>query len=151
MEDLPLSRTAALVPELGHNTDDDVVTMQPVMQSLNSLSPVKLHDSHSVWLIQYTKQVINQDQCLASDLVLMILLAAHDVDEVMIWANNKIELEENLNRWHNLSKQYGLKINKNKTIALSIARWGQIRAIKKKKKKSVEISQQKISILKEFC
>ena len=39
----------------------------------------------------------------------------------MIWANDKIELKENLNGWHNISKQKGLKINKNKTVDLKIS------------------------------
>ena len=33
----------------------------------------------------------------------------------MLWTNEKMELEEHLNGWHNISKQYSLNINKNKT------------------------------------
>ena len=45
-----------------------------------------------------------------------------DDTKVFVYANHKIKVVENLNRWHNISKQYGLKINNNKTIILKIRR-----------------------------
>jgi type IV secretory pathway VirB4 component len=39
-------------------------------------------------------------------------------DDVLIWGNNIEELEDKVNEWSNISKEFGLKINLDKTVML---------------------------------
>jgi hypothetical protein len=43
-------------------------------------------------------------------------------DDVMIWRNNIKDLEDKVNEWSNTSKEFGLKINLDKTVMLKISR-----------------------------
>jgi hypothetical protein len=43
-------------------------------------------------------------------------------DDVMIWGNNIKDLEDKVNEWSNISKEFGLKINLDKTLMLKISR-----------------------------
>jgi hypothetical protein len=40
----------------------------------------------------------------------------------MIWGNKIKVLEDKVNEWNNISKEYGLKINLDKTFMLKISR-----------------------------
>jgi hypothetical protein len=50
------------------------------------------------------------------------LKALEYADDVMIWGNNIKDLEDKVNEWCNISKEFGLKINLNKTVMLKICR-----------------------------
>jgi hypothetical protein len=43
-------------------------------------------------------------------------------DDVMIWGNNIKDLADKVNEWSNISKEFGLKINLDKTVMLKISR-----------------------------
>jgi hypothetical protein len=43
-------------------------------------------------------------------------------DDVMIWGKNIKDLEGKVNEWSNISKEFGLKINLDKTVMLKISR-----------------------------
>jgi hypothetical protein len=43
-------------------------------------------------------------------------------DDVMIWGNKIKVLEDKVNEWNNVSMEFGLKINLDKTVMLKISR-----------------------------
>jgi hypothetical protein len=43
-------------------------------------------------------------------------------DDVKIWGNNIKDLEDKVNEWSNISREFGLKINLDKTVMLKISR-----------------------------
>jgi hypothetical protein len=43
-------------------------------------------------------------------------------DDVLIWGNKIKVLEDKVNDWNNISKEFGLKINLDKTVMLKISR-----------------------------
>jgi hypothetical protein len=42
-------------------------------------------------------------------------------DDVMIWGNKIKGLEDKVNEWNDISKEFGLKINLDKTVILQIS------------------------------
>ena len=42
-------------------------------------------------------------------------------DDIMIWGDNEKELESSLQKWGTILNQYGLKINENKTVVMTIS------------------------------
>ena len=43
-------------------------------------------------------------------------------DDIMIWGDNEKELESSLEKLGTILNEYGLKINENKTVAMTISR-----------------------------
>jgi hypothetical protein len=73
-------------------------------------------------LLQILFNVVMNEICLKMKEKTGDLKALEYADDVMIWGNKIKVLENKVNEWNNISKDFGLKINLDKTVMLKISR-----------------------------